>query len=669
MTKPLAVGPDARAARLKYRADIDGLRAIAVLLVLIFHFELFPIIKAGFLGVDIFFVISGFLITTILKNQLDTGVFSLCMFYVNRIRRLAPALLAILFMVMTAGFVWLFPTELIELSRQALVSQLYVANFYFWRNINYFGLGVHDVYLLHTWSLAVEEQFYLLYPACLWFLHSHLRKYFWSSIAVACLISFGLNVLFMDQKPEATFYLLPTRGWELLIGALLPFVASKWKTRTKSMDEMLGLLGVGLIALGAVCYRHDFRIPGYYALLPTIGAACLLLSGEKQTAIISKALSWPLIVYIGKISYSLYLVHWPLHIFAGYLIEDYSLGWRLGMFLLSMLLAALVYHAVEDPIRRRHRFVSSRTLLSGYATGLAATVSLFIVIYASGGLPQRLPDNVIRMANYVNDTTGPLQECEFDGKPLSGPNSFCRIGAENQTPSWVVYGDSHAWAAYPAFDKWLRSNGQAGYFIFRNSCPPVSGVHLFGDHGTCFAFNREVTDFIATHDNLKNIALVSIWLQAPEGRLSNSSQILPTRHESVQLFTDRFSQTLEHLHNLGRHIYVWEPVPGARKNVPRELARATLEHRQADIEFTLAEYYSTYQFFFDALQKNRQWIAASFSPSRALCGNGKCAVARNGVPLYSDNNHMTKSTIDFWVDVLQHHGPPNRIGRQISGSR
>ena len=206
---------------LKYRADVDGMRAIAVMLVLVFHFSLFTGARAGFLGVDVFFVISGFLITTILKRQLDAGNFSLGAFYVNRIRRLAPALFAVLLMVSCAGVWWLFPNELIELSKQIAVSQLYIANIYYWRNINYFGLGVHDIFLLHTWSLAVEEQFYLLYPMCILLLHRHLRRYFWAAIGLGFLVSLGLNILFVSQKPEATFYLLPTRAWELLMGALV----------------------------------------------------------------------------------------------------------------------------------------------------------------------------------------------------------------------------------------------------------------------------------------------------------------------------------------------------------------------------------------------------------------------------------------------------------------
>lgn len=644
-------------ASLEYRADIDGMRAIAVMLVLVFHFSLVPAARAGFLGVDVFFVISGFLITAILKRQLDTGSFGIGRFYVNRIRRLAPALLVVLLMTMSAGALWLLPNELIELSKQALVSQLYVANFYFWRNISYFGLGVHDVFLLHTWSLGVEEQFYLLYPVCILFLHRHLRKYFWAAIVLGFLISFGLNVLFVSQKPEATFYLLPTRAWELLMGALVFLVAGKW-VPNKFVAETTGLLGAGLVIIGVAFYRNDFHFPGFYALLPTTGAACLLLSGQGGATSVSRVLSLPPIVYIGKISYSLYLVHWPINVFADLLIEHYSRGWRLAMFALSIVLAAIVYHVVEEPTHHKRYLATKNKLLLGYATGIAVTASVFVIVHLSNGLPQRFPTQVVRLANYANDKEEHLEACDFAGQALRNPGSFCEIGAAGQSPEWLIYGDSHALAAYAAFDKWLRLNGQAGLFIFRHGCPPLNDVHLFGDRGECFAFNQAVTRFIESHADLRNIALVSTWRQAIEGRLSMSSQVQPTKEESVQLFADRFSQTLRHLHDLGRQVYVWEPLPGARKNVPRELARAAWKHRPANIEIDLAEYRSTYRFFFDALKKDRQWITLLFSPSQALCNTGKCAVSYDGVPLYADNGHMTKSTVDFWLQVLQRGKPP-----------
>lgn len=352
------------------------MRAVAVLLVLAFHFFPFNSENAGFLGVDIFFVISGFLITTIVERQLDARSFSLSTFYSSRIRRLAPSLFVVLTLTVVAGLLFLFPNDLVELSKQVLVSQFYVANFYYWRNINYFGLGIHDAYLLHTWSLAVEEQFYLIYPATLIILHRFARKFFWPAIALGFVISFGLNIFLVSKKPELTFYLLPTRAWELLAGALVSIAAFHWR-RGQLLNEVIGFLGAIFIVSAVAFYQADYPFPGFYALLPVIGAACLLLSGQGNSTLVSSALSWPPIVYIGRISYSLYLVHWPINVFAGQLIENYSTLWRLAMFALSICIASVIYFSLEAPIHYR-RFLKGRILLFGYFAGLAATVTLFL---------------------------------------------------------------------------------------------------------------------------------------------------------------------------------------------------------------------------------------------------------------------------------------------------
>jgi peptidoglycan/LPS O-acetylase OafA/YrhL len=636
---------------LLYRPDIDGLRAVAVTLVLVFHFSLVPTIKAGFIGVDIFFVISGFLITTIIRNQLISNRFTLGGFYVNRIRRLVPALFFVLFLTMLAGTLILFPADLIELSRQALATQLYVANIYFWKTVNYFGLQIHEVFLLHMWSLAVEEQFYLIYPAFLMLLHRYSGRYFWVLISVSLIVSFALNIFFVGSKPEATFYLLPMRGWELLIGALVVFLTER-RERGKATDQAIGLLGAFLVAAGTIFYRKDLTFPGFYALLPTVGAGCLILSGQNHKTLVSSVLSLFPIVYIGRISYSLYLVHWPINIFAERLIEDYSQQWRIIMFLLSFALASLSYHLVENPLRYRWLLRTTRELLSGYAIVLVTTTFAFAIISTTNGLPHRFPDGVVRLANYVNDRTPPLPHCEYRGQSLGTAAEFCQIGVTGQ-PSWLIYGDSHAWAAHAVFDEWLKRKGQTGLFFFASACLPLEEIHIFGDRDNCFSFNQAITLLIQKHTSLKDVVLVSSWLEANEGRVSASADALSTKAESLKIFSEQFSRTVTNLRDLGRHVYIWEPVPGARENVPQALARAAWEKRKPDIEFDTAEYLNRTKFFFDVIEHNRDFISASFSSSGLLCQTGKCAVTNNNIPLYYDDNHMSKSTAPFWVQVLE----------------
>jgi peptidoglycan/LPS O-acetylase OafA/YrhL len=641
---------------LKYRADIDGMRAVAILLVLVFHFSLMPFGGAGFIGVDLFFVISGFLITAILDKQLASGTFSLKSFYIGRVRRLAPALFTTLVLVTAAGSVWLFPREFANLADQVVASQLYVSNIYYWLHVNYFGLGADDVYLLHTWSLGVEEQFYLLYPLCLLLLYAYVPQGLRRPALLAALIaSFGLNILFMTVKPEATFYLLPTRAWELLIGGLIA-LRPRSTVRGRLTREILGMAGVALLLSAIVFYRPDIRFPGYFALLPTGTTACWLLAGEGGGYVTSALSSRPL-NYLGRISYSLYLVHWPINIFARHLMVDYDRGWRLAMFAVSIGLAAAIYHFIEEPVRRRQFLSSSAHLLRGYAVGVTATVLISGAILVSGGVPQRFPARVAKLASFVDDKSPPLSECEFvDHSPLR-LGDLCRIGEVDRAPTWFVYGDSHAWAAHLAFDKWLRLRGEAGVFMFRNSCPPLVGIHLVGDHDRCFHFNESVVKIIRANPALASVALVSVWREAIEGRLSESPTSLGTTEESVQLFTRQFSRTVALLKTLDRSVYVWEPVPGSKESAPLGLARAALRHRVPDLEVDRSRYVAEYQFFFAALAANCSSITGSFSPSAALCATGKCAVEYLGIPLYADSAHITSSTADFWVDVLRHPLP------------
>ena len=260
----------------------------------------------------------------------------------------------------------------------------------------------------------------------------------------------------------------------------------------------------------------------------------------------------------------------------------------------------------------------------------------------------------MRLASYVNDKTDSLTECEYLLQPVVTAIPTCQIGVVGRSPTWLVYGDSHAWAAHAVFDKWLRQNNEAGLLVFRHACPPLTDIHFADSKDSCFEFNQAVTRFIEGEAGLKNILLVSTWRWPVDGGLLNSSGGLLTKQESIHLFTDRFVGTIERLSNLRRNVYVWEPVPGARGSVPLGLARAAWQHTTPDLEIGLPEYLSVNKFFFEALEQSRRWVTASFSPSQTLCTNGKCAVALGGNPLYFDNAHIAKSSADIWVEVLQH---------------
>lgn len=646
-----AVTPPANATRLGYRNDIDGVRAIAVLLVLVFHFELLNLGKAGFIGVDVFFVISGFLITAIIRRQLDDGSFRLSKFYGHRVRRLAPALLVVLALTVLAGSYELLPEDFLELWRQTLASQLYVANLYYWRNVSYFGLTADNVFLLHMWSLAVEEQFYLFYPLLLLVVHRWFARWFWAVIVAGLLLSFGLNLAFVETRPSATFYLLPTRAWELLAGAVTLLITEQCRTR-RGLDELLGWAGLSLIVVAIALYDEQTHFPGWFALLPVLGGMGLLLSGRNEQTVVSRLLSRPVMVYTGKISYPLYLVHWPVNVFATKTLgAQYGWGWRATMLALSFALAAAIYRAVEQPIRRRRILASDRSVVFAYGLALVVTLCGFLLVWRTEGLPQRFADRVGQLAAYSADRSLPSDECEFSIRRSSAEP--CRIGSATVPARWLIYGDSHALAAREAFDRWLASRGEAGLFMYRNSCPPVRGVHISGDQGQCHAFNAAMADLLTKQPGIESVLLASTWLQAAEGRLVARPDARPSVADSIRLFDAQFEHTLTDLRASGRRVYIWEPVPGARANVPQTLAQAARGRSVPDLEFTLDQYRADHAVFLSALARHRDLVTASFSPAELLCGSGRCAVQVDGRPIYHDGSHVTRSSAELWVGMMQ----------------
>ncbi|KRR27867.1 hypothetical protein CQ14_08485 [Bradyrhizobium lablabi] len=639
-----------RASDDRYFPAIDGLRAIAVLMVLVFHFDLLELSQGGFTGVDVFFVISGFLITSIISRQINADSFSLGSFYLNRIRRLAPALLATLLIVFLAGLVCLYPSNLIELSKQAIVAQTYVANIYYWRTVNYFGLDSSSAFLLHTWSLAVEEQFYLIYPLFLILIYRYARRHIWQIILAIFFLSFFLNVLFVQLKPEATFYLLPTRAWELLLGALIVGLRARFTLRPLA-SQIAGVIGIGLIAWSLLGYQKAFYFPGYFALLPTIGAALVILASTGQTTYFSSCMSNAAAAYIGKISYPLYLVHWPVHIFAARLMaESYNKPAKWFAFALSLAIASAIFHMVEEPVRTSRILRSARSLGTGYLAALAATAIICFWIYAGNGLPQRYAPEAIKLAGFAADKTGELP-CQFKSGKIDLA-SFCKIGAADTKPTWLIYGDSHAWAAYGAFDKWLNTRGESAFFIFRHSCPPLQGIHLVHNRG-CFEFNNEVLEFLNRSPEIKNTLLVSTWLQAREGFLTTSETVSLPKEEAIALFKRQFPATVAHLRRMGLRVVIWEPLPGAKQSVPEALAKAYPNKPLTEsLEFTSQQYRSKFDYFFDVLEQSEPSIEATVSPSRALCRTGSCSATIEGRPAYFDNSHLAASTSEFWSQLL-----------------
>lgn len=483
----------------RYRPDIDGLRAVAVLAILWFHSGL-PGMPGGYTGVDVFFVISGYLITSIIRRDSAEGIFSFASFYERRFRRIAPALLTVTATTMAVGYVLLLPDELDRLSKSATAAVSMVPNIYFWLTLNYFAPPHWIAPLLHSWSLGVEEQFYLLFPATL-----ILAGRFWKmrpAIALLAVGSLALCMLSTPTMPAASFYLLPTRGWELMVGAFLAVGIGV----PECFREAGAITGVALILAACLLLSADDLFPGWRALLPAIGAALVIAGGTKST--VARALSFGPCVYIGRVSYSLYLWHWPIFVFMRHWRTEQALPplWALGGMCLALVLAAASYHWIEQPARRRS--VPFRTVLISCLGGAAAILAAAGAAIAGGGLPARFAKEVNDLAAQRTAYAPLARACLQVG--IEKSIRYCRFGPAGP-PEILLWGDSHAAAISEAVGIAID---RPGLLIATGGCEPMLHAVTGLTESDCAATNAAVLRLAVADRRMRIVVLSGYWTWA-----------------------------------------------------------------------------------------------------------------------------------------------------------
>lgn len=471
---------------LSYRPDVDGLRAVAVLAVLLHH--AWPArFAGGFIGVDIFFVISGYLISGIVLGQLAHGRFSFRDFYVRRIRRIFPALALVLAAVLVFGAWWLTPADYAALGRHVAAGALFVANLAYWREAGYFDAASAAKPLLHLWSLAIEEQFYLLWPLVLWALWRGARgagaaRTGWCIVGLG-LLSWGFNLWLVRTDMAAAYFHPFGRFWELMVGAWLAArqVARPARAATAWRQHALAATGVALLVLAFVQIHPERRFPGGWAVLPTLGTALLIAAGPH--AFVNRwLLAWRPMVAIGLVSYPLYLWHWPLLVGARLRYGDAAGAAVLaGALLLSGLLAVLTWRWVERPIRRGGEGGRWRTpVTAALLGGMAALAAAGLWVQQQRGFEARFPPVVRAMTaqggSAVVTRGWRYHDCILDFRvPPSDYKPFC---IEERRPLLFIWGDSHASSLYPGF-KALQDSGAWRFGIAERAgavCPPILGA-------------------------------------------------------------------------------------------------------------------------------------------------------------------------------------------------
>jgi len=376
---------------MNYRREIDGLRALAVLPVILFHAG-FRTFSGGFVGVDVFFVISGYLITSVILMEKQAGTFTLVGFYERRARRILPALFVVMLACLPFALLWMLPDYLENFGQSLVATTFFGNNVLLWLTSGYFTLENDFKPLVHTWSLGIEEQYYVLFPIFIILFWRFGKRWLVSSIGFAAILSFVLAEWGLPNNPDATFYLLPARGWELLLGAMSAFLLSGKsvfveKLRSQDVGQWLGVLGLSMISYSVFAFDKSTPFPGVYALIPTIGTALIILFATEHT-LVGKLLGVKVVVFIGLLSYSAYLWHQPLFAFARLrsLAEPNALTF-LGLGLLSLLLAYPTWRYVEKPFRDRAAIERRAIGLLSVLVGLLVS-SVGFVIYANSGFVQ-----------------------------------------------------------------------------------------------------------------------------------------------------------------------------------------------------------------------------------------------------------------------------------------
>lgn len=465
-----AESSNAMQSHLKYRRDIDGLRAVAVLAVLVFH--AFPkSLTGGFVGVDIFFVISGFLITKVIVSALEDGTFSIVDFYVRRVRRIFPALSVVLIACLAFGWKSMLAEDLAQLAKHVLGGATFSSNLLLWREAGYFDAVSESKPLLHLWSLGIEEQFYIVWPVLMW--------WGWRRgvspallIGVTALVSFGINVVGITKHQTATFYSPLSRAWELLMGAGLAHLRTSGGAPSRTFGRhAASIVGAVLIVYAAVALDAGRKFPGWWALLPSIGA-CLIIWAGPAAWVNRTILAQRAMVAIGLISFPLYLWHWPLLILGRDVVASGALG-RFELLVASAIAAWGTYVFVERPFRYGGR-ARSKVLWLCLLMVLIASVAAAILKMA--GVPSRYPQIIqnATKADFRSFLDGMRYKTCFLDFDQTRPEYAAECVDPGTKPLMMVWGDSGAAAMFPGFRALANKSGKFRLAQFTSSaCPPL----------------------------------------------------------------------------------------------------------------------------------------------------------------------------------------------------
>lgn len=590
-------------------------------MVLLYHAHLGWL--GGFIGVDVFFVISGFLITGVIISREEKGTFRFADFWARRFRRLAPALMVIVFGCLVAGAFILWPDDYQDLAMASLAQQAFAANIYFWQNTGYFDGAADKMPLLHTWSLAVEEQFYFVYPFLLiFFWRTRLKKLLLPALVVCVVLSLALSVFGVHRYPSASFYLLPTRAWEMGMGGVLFFLLRKPMPR--GISELLAWAGLATVVLCGWFYTSAMPFPGLTAFWPCLGTLAIIAGCAAPGVSLSRFLSLRPVVVVGQMSYALYLVHWPILVFTRHVRGEITPAVGIVCLVVSFVLSYLLWVFIETPIRHRKMLPSKTAFVTGLAVALAITVAGSVAIVVGNGFVNRYDPQVVAYLEVADEQTSkhitPIEAIREDRVPVMGdPTGKLKA---------VLWGDSHAMAMVPAIDAAAKEQGIKCYRITRDATPPILN-YAFGEgdyYNDGPVYTKAALDWILASD-VELVLIVGHW----------------SWYTRAADFSEPLKQTVEQLVEAGKRVVLVQSVPIQHKNVPKMLAQAVIDGKDLEtVGVPKAKHLKLQAMAITAITPLASERITILDPAQVLLNEaGLYRAAIDGTAMYVDEGHLS----------------------------
>lgn len=617
-----------------YRPEIDGLRAIAVLGVILFHAG-YDFIRGGYLGVDVFFVISGYLITSILLNDLQNNTFSLKRFYLRRIRRIAPALLFTLLFTTLIFSIILNPIDLVNYFKSLFATVIFIPNIYFWKNTGYFDTSSELNPLIHMWSLGVEEQFYIIFPVILFYSYKLIRNNTRNFLLFLTILSLLFSLLVFSSDPSGSFYLPHLRAWELLVGSICAFVLQNTNKQNLFTTKYSSILGFVMIFFTFVILAETDLLNVYLSIIAVIGTSLIILND--QFNILSRLLNLKIIVLIGKISFSAYLIHQPLFVLNRYIQKSYNLYLpEILIIFFTLIFAYTSWKFVENPFRYSKK-ISNKLVINTYSL-----LTIIIIIISYIGINNdgfaKIKMNTLQRDISSTAIGSPLRDkCHTSGSNYLSPSKACSYGSGNKRIT--VFGDSHVVPIAYALSKFENYNIKHLSF---SGCPPAfDRSNKNKIKNGCLDWSYESINYI-NNDNSTDVVVIAYRLHSALFGINRYTNYPNIPDEIGGTERDVRWQSLIKIINSfidnNKHVILLLPPP----ELPFDINQLISVYSEDDIYGVTKDWWDSRSEYVNSKLNDLPVKITIIDPVNDFCDLKNCYAVKNSVALYWDDNHLSQ---------------------------